>query len=496
MERGSYNKRHRTGLFSGVVLFWVMCLLPAPEDLSQEGWYTAAVALLMAVWWITEALPIPVTALLPIVLLPVLDVTSITEATTPYANPLIFLFMGGFVIALAMEKSDLHRRIALNIVDFIGVQPTSIIIGFIVSSAFLSMWVSNTATALMMLPIALSVLTLVDGKKESSGKLNFEIVLVLSLAYACNIGGIGTLIGTPPNALLAGFMSENYGFEIGFARWLMVGIPIMLVGLFSLYFLLVKVIYPVQMKELPGGRELIDHQLKNLGTISSAEKKVTAVFTITALLWIFRPLINDFIPGLSDAGIAIGAAVSLFIIPVNFKEGEFILVWTDTKKLPWGVLILFGGGLSLASAIGSTGLAEWIGGGVSVFEEWPVFLLMGLAVLLIIFLTEITSNTATAAAFLPILASVAIGLGENPLLLAVPAAMGASCAFMLPVATPPNAIVYGSGKISIPEMSKAGLWLNIVFIVILTAGVYYLIIFVFGVQTGVLPEWVGSTITE
>lgn len=483
--------RKRLGFAAGIIVFLLMLYLPAPEGLSPEGWHTAAVASLMAVWWITEALPIAVTALLPVVLVPLLNIATIGDATAPYANPLIFLFMGGFMIAVAMQRWDLHRRIALNIVRYVGVNPDSIIMGFILASAFLSMWVSNTATALMMLPIALSVLHLVEDQRKDTGKLNFEIVLVLSIAYACNIGGMGTLIGTPPNALLAGFMSENYGFEIGFAQWMMLGIPLMLIALPLLYLLLVKVIYPVRLKELPGGKKLIQGQLAGLGTISSAEKKVAFVFGITALMWICRPLLTDFLPGLSDAGIAVGAAISLFIIPVDIKKKQFLLSWSDAEELPWGVLILFGGGLSLASAISNTGLAEWIGQGVGVLGGWPMVLLIGAVISLIVFLTEITSNTATTAAFLPILASVAIGLGENPLLLAVPAALGASCAFMLPVATPPNAIVYGSGKITIPEMSNAGLWLNLIFIVLLTAASFSLINFVFGIEPGVLPSWIS-----
>jgi sodium-dependent dicarboxylate transporter 2/3/5 len=489
MKATSFWHRKHLGFVAGIVVFLVMFFLPAPEGLPVEGWHTAAVGLLMGIWWITEALPILVTALLLIVLLPVLDVTTISEATTPFANSLIFLFFVGFVIAVAMERWDLHIRIALNIVSFVGIKPSSIIMGFILASAFLSMWVSNTATALMMLPIALSILKLVEDQKGERDKLNFEIVLVLSIAYGCNIGGMGTLIGTPPNALLAGFMSENYGYEIGFAQWMMIGVPLMIVALPILYYLLTKVIYPIKLQELPGGAKLIQDKLSGLGTISNAEKKVAVVFTLTALMWICRPLIADYIPGLSDAGIAIGAAVLLFIIPVDLSEGRFLLSWNEAEELPLGVLILFGGGLSLASAISSTGLAEWIGQGVGALGNWPLFLLVGLVVFLIIFLTEMTSNTATTAAFLPILASVAIGLGENPLLLAVPAALGASCAFMLPVATPPNAIVYGSGKITIPEMSKAGLWLNIVFIILLTVGAFSLINFVFGVQVGVLPPW-------
>lgn len=488
MQDTTYEIRKHIGLFLGVVLFGIMLALPSPAGLAPEAWRTAAVAVLMASWWITEAIPIAATALLPIVLFPVLNIISIGASTAPYANPLIFLFMGGFVIAVAMERWDLHRRIALNIVRYVGVKPSSIIIGFIIASAFLSMWVSNTATALMMLPIALSVLRLIENE-DADEKFNFEIVLVLSIAYACNIGGMATLIGTPPNALLAGFMSENYGLEIGFAQWMMVGIPLVLVSLPLMYLVLTKIVYPIKIDKLPGGKELIDRQLAGLGSISNPEKKVAFVFVGAAVLWITRPLLSEIIPGLSDAGIAIGAAVSLFLIPVNIKKGEFVLSWTDTKELPWGVLILFGGGLSLAAAISDTGLAAWIGEGVGALNTWPILLLVALILAMIIFLTEITSNTATTAAFLPILASVAIGLGQNPLLLAIPAALGASCAFMLPVATPPNAIVYGSGKITIPEMSKAGFWLNLMFIILLSMCAFSLITYTFEIVIDVLPSW-------
>lgn len=491
MDVDSYGTRQKIGLFAGTVLFAVMLFLPSPEGLSESGWNTAAVAVLMGVWWITEALPIPVTALLPIVLFPVLDIVSIGDATSPFANPLIFLFMGGFVIAIAMERWKLHRRIALNIVHFVGVKPSSIIVGFIIAGAFLSMWVSNTATTLMMLPIALSVLELIEREKDGQDKLNFEIVLVLSIAYACNIGGMGTIIGTPPNALLVGFMSENYGIEISFLDWMKVGVPVMLVGLPIMYFVLSKVVYPIRLNELSGGRAFIKSQLRELGAITGAEKKVAAVFVATALLWITRPLLSDILPGLSDAGIAIAAAVALFIIPVNFSKGEFVLTWSDTRKMPWGVLILFGGGLSLASAISQTGLADWIGQGVGGLQAWPIVLMLAAVVLVVVFLTEMTSNTATTAAFLPILASVAVGLGQNPMLFIIPAALSASCAFMLPVATPPNAIVYGSGRVTIPEMSKAGLWLNLIFIALLTAATFTFITWVFNIELGVLPGWAG-----
>jgi len=482
------NLGKHLGLIGGIVVLILLMLTPTPEGLSDEAWRTAAITILMGIWWLTEAIPIFVTALLPIVLFPIFGVTTISEATSPYANPLIFLFMGGFIIALAMEKWNLHKRIAISIVSFVGIKPSSIIIGFIIASAFLSMWVSNTATAIMMLPIAMSILELVD-RDESSDKINFEIVLILCIAYACNIGGMGTLIGTPPNALLAGFVLENYGIEITFFDWMLVGVPIVVLSLPLMYLVLTKVIYPIKIKILPGGKELIQKQMNELGLMSSEEKKVAAVFLGVALLWIFRPFLSNYIPGISDAGIAIAASIILFIIPSDLKNNVFLLKWSDTKRLPWGVLILFGGGLSMASAISSTGLATWIGNGIGALSTWPILLIIFIVISLIIFLTEMTSNTASTAAFLPILASVAIGLGENPLLLAIPTVLGASCAFMLPVATPPNAIVYGSGKISIPEMAKAGFWLNILFILLLTLASYTIIGLVFGIEIGVLPDW-------
>lgn len=479
------------GLYLGLILFIALLIIPAPEGLDGVAWKTAAVAILMATWWITEALPIYATALLPIVLFPVLGISPIGDTTAPYANPLIFLFMGGFIIAIAMQNWNLHKRIALRIVNFVGVKPSSIIIGFIIASAFLSMWVSNTATALMMLPIAISVLQFVEKKSDGNSPpvTNFEIVLVLAIAYACNIGGIGTLIGTPPNALLAGFLLENYDVEISFARWLMVGIPIVLIMLPIMYVLLSHFIYPVKMKELPGGKQVISSQLKELGTISKPETRVAIVFACTAMLWIFRPLLTGILPGLSDAGIAVTAGVALFLIPSGEKTGKNLLLWKDLKELPWGILILFGGGLSLAMGITTSGLATAIGEAVSGLNVLPLVLLILAVILIIVFLTEITSNTATAAAFLPILASSAIGIGQDPMLFILPAAIAASCAFMLPVATPPNAIIYGSGKINIPQMAKAGVWLNLIVSVILTIASYTIFAWVFGIEPGIIPAW-------
>lgn len=480
-----FLSRPRIGLFTGPIVFIAMLQMPVPETLGQEAWNVAAVGIFMAVWWVTEAIPIPATALLPIVFFPVLGVGTVAEATEPFANPLIYLFMGGFIIALAMEKTNLHKRIALNILRVVGTKPNSIIIGFMISAAFLSMWVSNTATALMMLPIAMSIIGLVEDRddiEEADLKTNFAIVMLLSLAYACNIGGIGTLIGTPPNALMAGYMLDSYGVSIGFSQWMMAGVPLVVISLPIVYVVLTRYVFPIRLKVIPGGYWFIREELEKSGNITRPEKMVGIVFVMIALMWMFRPLLENHIPNLSDTGIAIFGALLMFLLPVNFREMKFVLTWDDAKRLPWDVLILFGGGLSLAAGITSTGLAEWIGESLQVLNFLPVIILIMLSLLVIIFLTEVTSNTATASAFLPILASVGIIMGYDPLLLVIPATIGASCAFMLPVATPPNAIVYGSGFITIPKMAKAGFLINLLMVVVITVVLYSVAGFVFGIE--------------
>ncbi len=450
----------------------------------------------MAVWWICESIPIPITALLPLVLFPMLGVGEIRATAAPYANPLIFLFLGGFLIALGMERWNLHRRMALNIIRVIGTEPKAIIIGFMVAGAFLSMWVSNSATAMMMLPIGLSVIALTkpsgDGLAVAHDYHNFAVVLMLGIAYGCSVGGLGTLIGTPPNALLAGFLNETYGLQIGFAQWMMVGVPLVIVGLPIVYLVLTRVVFPIKLKELSGGKDLIQSELKQLGPITMPERLVAFVFVGVAVLWMTRPLLSDWLPGLSDAGIAIIGAVLLFAMPVNLREGEFVMDWETAKRMPWDVLLLFGGGLTLASGIKRTGLAEWIGMNLNGVGAWPIILVILAISFIIIMLTELTSNTATAAAFLPILASVAIGIGQDPMMLLVPATLAASCAFMMPVATPPNAIVYSSGTMTIPEMARAGLVLNIMFSIIITTLAYVLLMWVFDVQVGIVPMWANG----
>lgn len=512
---GFATDRRRLGRLVGFGLFVLVMVSPAPPGLELAGWRATAVGLLMAVWWMTEALPIAATSLLPLLLFPVLGVLPVREAAAPYANPLIFLFLGGFLIALAMERWELHRRVALLTIRAVGVRPSRVVAGFMIASAGLSMWISNTATAMMMLPIGLSVVHLVERRREGDANGNgepadgpvvargdggegeregthFALCLMLGIAYACSVGGLGTLIGTPTNALLSAYALETWGLEISFVRWLALGVPLTVVGLAVVYWVLVRRVYPVRLKELPGGRELLARELAKLGRMSRQEKGVAAVFTLTALLWVTRPLVTRILPGLSDAGVAIFGALLLFLIPAGRGRGRALLDGGAFQRLPWRVLLLFGGGLSLASAIQSTGLAAWIGGRMEALGGWPALAVVVLVVGVIVLLTELTSNTATAAAFLPVLGSMALGLGQNPLLLLAPATLAASCAFMLPVATPPNAIIYGSGEVTIPQMVRAGLWLNALFTLLVTLAAFTLLPLAFGVEVGVVPGWAGE----
>jgi sodium-dependent dicarboxylate transporter 2/3/5 len=472
------------GVVVGGGAFIVMLALPAPSGLSLPAWHVAAVAALLATLWLTEAIPVAATALLPIALFPVLGVFNVTAAAAPYADPIVFLFLGGFLIALAIERWDLHRRIALNVILRVGAREDLQIGGFMLATAALSMWVSNTATAVMMLPVALSIVPRNEAGIIDPDKRSFAAALLLSVAYAANIGGVATLIGTPPNALLAGFMRETYGVEIGFAQWMLVGVPITITMLAICWWLLTRFIYRVERVELAHARAQIADALRMMGPPSRMEKRVACVFAATACLWIVRPLLARQLPmlQLSDTGIAIAGALSLFFIPTGRQRGEFLLTWEHAERLPWGVLLLFGGGLSLADAVAESGLASWIGDSLTVFDSWPVLVLVVIVTLLIIFLTELTSNIATAATFLPLVAALAVSLGQPPLLFAIPAVIAASYAFMLPVATPPNAIVFSSGAISIPEMVRAGIWLNLIGAACIITIVYLLMGAVFGLQ--------------
>ncbi len=468
--------RRSIGLALGPLVFAAMVASPPPEGLGPDGWAVAATGVLMAVWWVAEALPLPATALLPVVLFPALGVMPVGSATAPYANPLIFLFLGGFAIALAMERWGLHRRIALGLLRLVGARQDRLVGGFMGATAFLSMWISNTASTVLMLPIALSVIHLLlkDEPGERPDETAFPTALLLGVAYGASVGGLGTLIGTPPNALLAGFMAETYGIEIGFGEWMMLGLPLVAVMLAAVWGLLTRVVTRVPGTEIPGARAAIDGRLAELGPPGRGEIMVAAVFATTAALWIFRPLVANLLPGilLHDSVIAIAAAVALFALPVRLSEGVFLLDWESARRLPWGVLLLFGGGLSLAAGVTETGLAAWLAAGLGGLGAWPTVALVLAVTALIVLLTELTSNTATAATFLPIVGALAVSIGASPLVLAVPAALGASCAFMMPVATPPNAIVFGSGHVALMDMVRAGVWLNLAAILIITGLVY------------------------
>ena len=471
----------------GLAVFLLLLLLPVPEGLSPEGWRVVAVAALMIVWWITEAIPVPATALAPVALLPILGAVSVSKAASPYGDPIIFLFLGGFVLALAMERCNLHRRIALNIVAWTGSRQDRIVGGFMIATAFVSMWVSNTATAVMMLPVAMSVVGLIDGREKSD---KFALSLMLAIAYAASIGGVATLIGTPPNALLAGALNQTYGYDLGFARWMIIGVPVAIAMLVACWLLLTRFAIRLDAIEVENAGAVIRDELDSLGGWSRAEIRVGAIFLVTAFAWIVRTVLDDFVPGLNDSSIAILAALALFLVPSGDEKGGALIDWDASKRLPWGVLVLFGGGLSLAAAVSSTGLDSWIGSLLgAAASPLPLIGVVIVVAAVVLVLTEFTSNTATAAAFIPLLAALAVNLGENPLLLTVPAALAASMAFMLPVATPPNAIVFGSGRVTIPQMARAGVWLNIVALVAIATIAYGLMLTFFGVTLGELPAW-------
>jgi solute carrier family 13 (sodium-dependent dicarboxylate transporter), member 2/3/5 len=468
----------KIGLILGPVLLLSTLLLDAPGGMSTEAWRALGLMLLMATWWSTEAIPIPATALLPICLVPALGLGTLAQATGPYANPIIFLFMGGFILGLAMQRWNLHKRIALMTLLAVGSQPRRQIAGFMMATAFLSMWVSNTATTIMMLPIGLSVISML-GEHHPESVRRFATALLLAIAYSASVGGIATLIGTPPNALLAAYLAENQDISIGFAQWMMMGVPVSFSMLLVTWWWLTRKDFGLG-DQAADSEGMLRAQLDALGRLSRGEKMVGVVFVLTAAAWIFQPLLAaNLIVWLNDTIIAIAAAVILFLLPVNLRERQFLMDWDTAQGMPWGVLLLFGGGLALAGVISSSGLATWIAEALGVMGMLPALLMIALVVTVIIFLTEVTSNTATAAAFLPLLGALAISQDVSPILFTVPAAIAASCAFMMPVATPPNAIVFGSGHMRIGDMIRAGFALNLTGIVVVTLIGYLLMGWVF-----------------
>lgn len=462
------------GLLGGLLAFCLMLLLPGPEGLTPAGWRMAAVVVLMAVFWTTEAIPLAATAWLPLVLFPTLGILPMPETAAPYANDIIFLSLGGFLIARAMERSGLHRRIALAIVEFVGTRPHRLVLGFMIASAFLSMWISNTATTAMMYPIAMAI-ALIFRPDDLEGPFGFGICVMLGVAYAATIGGVTTLIGTPPNQVLAAAASELLGKSIGFLDWMLVGVPIAAVFLPLGWWLLTRWLYPPG-KLRGDASELLAKERASLGRMSADEAVVAIVFVLVALAWVMRapkafgdvtiPGIQTFAPWVKDSTIAMAAALVLFLVPTDWRSGRAALDWATAKKVPWGVIVLFGGGLSLARGMSETGLAQWIGGIASSFDGLAIVLVFAAIAVLFVFLTEVTSNVATATMAMPIMAGAASGLGIEPLQLMATAALAVSMAFMLPVATPPNAIVFASGYVTMPQMARAGIVFNLVAIVL------------------------------
>lgn len=465
-----FNKK-RIGLVIGPMLFLLTHFFFHPEGLSTEANAVLASTLWIASWWVLEAIPLEVTSLMPLILLPLSGALGLKETGAAYGHKFIFLFIGGFMLAIVMEKWQLHKRIALNIIKLVGIRLNLILLGFMLSTALLSMWISNTATTVMMLPIGMAVISQIKGDLKSL----FGKALMLSIAYSASIGGMATLIGTPPNLIFAGIINELYATEISFYQWFIVGFPISIILLFIAWAYLGNVAFKLKSIELPGGKQIIEDQLNELGKISKEEKRVLIIFSITAFAWITRSfLLKDIIPNIDDSIIALISAVLLFIIP-STKKNESLLAWQDAVKLPWGVLLLFGGGIALAIGFENSGLAQWLGDQLNSLEGISFFLLILIVVAVVNFLTEITSNIATTAILLPVLAVLANITGIHPFILLAAATVAASCAFMLPVATAPNALVFGSGQLSITDMMKSGLKLNLISIIILTLFVYYLL---------------------
>ena len=468
------------GRFLGPAIFVVMLLTDQWQGvMSSEAWRTAAVGLWMAVWWATEAIPVPVTAFLPIVVFEPLGISSIRDAAAPYANPTIYLFLGGFMMALALERWNLHRRIALAVIDNAGTDGRRLIGGFMLVCALLSMWMTNTATTMMLLPIVLSVSAVMrDNVPDLSEKArqDFQIAMLLGLAYAASIGGLATLIGTPPNALLMGFMAENYDIEISFARWMLVGIPVSLTMLPIAWLLLTRFLFPCDIPANEAVKNHLHDLRAELGTMSTAERRIAIIFACLIMSWMLRRPITNWlgISGISDAGIVMTAAMLLFMLPSGDSKQPRLMTWEDVTRLPWGVLILFGGGLSLAAAVSDSGLALWLGQQLAPLNVWGTAVLIVASVAMVIFLTELTSNLATTATLLPVMGAIAIQAGVPPIMLTVPITIAASCAFMLPVATPPNAIVFSTGAISIPQMIRAGILHNLIGIVIVSVAALFL----------------------
>jgi solute carrier family 13 (sodium-dependent dicarboxylate transporter), member 2/3/5 len=477
----SFSLRQKVGLFAGPLMFFLVLTMPLPEGMSVEASRVAAVALLMACFWMAETVPIPATAMLPIFLFPLLDVMPTATVTLAYGNQILFLFMGGFLIAVAMQRWHLHRRLALNVILKVGSSPNRLVLGFMLATSLLSMWISNTATCVMMTPVAIAVVEQTRQERGDAARLdnfNFGTALMLGIAYSSSAGGVATLVGTPPNAILVGLVDTLYGYQISFVDWMKLGIPISVTMLAVIWVVLTKVMYPMVDADAKSdkARQHIQDQLNDLGRMTGEEKKVAVVFFLVALSWILRGLFTpDWLNFVTDPAIAMCGAFLLFIIPAGKEKGGFILDWDTAKTIPWDIIILMGGGFALAAGFGESGLTEWLANQLSVLQGIHYFILLIVVVLFVTFLTEMTSNAATATLFIPVMGALAVSMDLHPFALMVPAALAASFAFMLPVATPPNAIVFASRQITIGQMAKTGFVLNIVGAIIVSTLSYLLL---------------------
>ncbi|WP_026954069.1 SLC13 family permease [Algoriphagus vanfongensis] len=480
------------GLLVGPLAFFGILFLVDSPELNPQALAMLALAVWMAIWWITEALPIAATAFLPLVLMPTMGILEIGSVSANYMHPTVMLYMGGFLMATAIEKWNLHRRIALSIINLIGTDLRTIVLGFICATGFLSMWISNSATSLMMLPIGLAVVSQFQnqfGDQHSVLSDNLGKNIMLGIAYSASIGGLATLIGTPTNTILAAVVSDLYDYQIGFNEWMLFGFPLSVVLIGICWYYLVNFANPLPRKfNLENAKSIVSDRLKALGSMSYEEKNVLIVFSLVCLAWISRSFfLSKYIPGIDDTIIVLTGVIVLFLLPASSEKKGRILDWKTAERIPWGILILFGGGLALAQGFKETGLAEWIGQRFTLIEGVGFFVLLLVIIASVNFLTEVTSNVATASMLLPILASVAVKLDLHPFGLMVGATLAASCAFMLPVATPPNAIVFGSGFLQMKDMVRAGFWLNVLSILLVPLMVYFLLPILWGIDLEMYP---------
>ena len=482
--------KKKIGLILGPLAFVVFLIFGQFEGLSNSGQSVLASTLWIAIWWVTEAIPIAATALLPIILFPLSEGMELPTTTESYGHKYVFLYLGGFLIAIGIEKWNLHKRIAINIISFIGTDVRKVILGFMIATAFLSMWISNTATSVMMLPIGVAIIKQLKDNPASLENENtiFGKALMLGVAYSASIGGIATLIGTPPNLVMAGVISEIYNYEITFFKWFIFGFPISILLLFFCWYYITRVAYVFNQREFPGGRSEINRLKNDLGPISYEEKIIAIIFALAGLSWITRSFfLQSILPVIDDTIIAISFGLILFLIPSKAKTNT-LLNWKDTIQLPWGVIILFGGGMAIAKAFEISGLAIWLGELMTTLNALPFFILIIFLIAAVNFLTEITSNLATTAMILPVLASLAFEIGVHPFGIMIGAAVAASCAFMLPVATPPNAIVFGSGYLKIPDMVSRGIVLNIFSIILIAVMVYFILPLLWDINLNNFPD--------